>query len=109
MPGTDLGSLDSREKRRCSPLIGGKSHSVFQLWRKIHLHAASLAGEHSGTGSDESPLYISRIVRANNKSRRGLVGQPLLAVRFRPAGIVRDSQEWLSYKNANRLNANHSR
>jgi len=28
-----------------------------------------------------------------------LVGQPLLAVRFCPAETVRDSQEWLSYKN----------
>jgi len=26
-----------------------------------------------------------------------LVGQPLLAVRCRPANAIRDSQEWLSY------------
>jgi len=30
------------------------------------------------------------------------VGQPRLAVYFRPAEAVRDSQEWLSYQNKSR-------
>src|SRR5579864_5929885 len=32
-----------------------------------------------------------------------LVGQPLLAVRVSPAEVVRDSQEWLSYKKTDPL------
>lgn len=59
----------------------------------------SQRAKHQRTGRNETPLYISRIVRANTNSKRGLVGQPLLAVHFSGDEFMLDSQERPSHWN----------